>query len=117
MYTDYFILVAVVSTATILWRTIKDDHPKLKTFIRNLPFVGEPLSCGVCTSAWFSLVAILFINPLAQWNPDLYTPLLPVARLFCAWFAVTGGVLIARGIISVLLDGGAVLKHKHTTSH
>ena len=117
MSTDYLILTATVAAATILWRTIKDDFPKFKTFVRNLPYIGEPLSCGVCTSAWFSLVAVLFINPLSSWEPALYPPLLPIAQFFCGWFSLTAGVLITRGIIGVLLDGGAVLKHRHTSSH
>jgi hypothetical protein len=111
MFTDYLIITASITAVTILWRTVKDDRPRFKEFVRGLPLIGEPLSCGVCVSFWFSLPVVLVFNPLALWQPY------PLLNLLCGWLCVSIGVLLLRSLIIVLLEAGATLKHRHHDSH
>lgn len=115
MFTTFFILVMVVAGVTILWRTLKDDHPKLKTFVQNLPVVGEALMCGICIAYWFSLPVALVMDIFPMWQAQ--TSVDPIALFFVEWIALGTGVLLLRSAIIVLLEAGAILKHRHHSSH
>jgi hypothetical protein len=121
MLFNYFIAATVASTASLLWRALKDDHPKFKEWVKELPFlIGSALTCGFCASLWFTLITILFINPFAgEQIPFTFNwgALLPFANLMVAWFAVGTGVLILRSLVVVLLELGGNLKHQHQTRH
>lgn len=120
MITDYLIITSIVAGITVLWRTIKNDYPRFKAWVGNIPVVGEALNCGVCTSYWFSLVAVLVANPLANWHLPLdfsIAPLTPLADLLAQWICLGTSVLLLRSVIIVLLDLGAILSHRHRSQH
>lgn len=120
MLIDYLIIAASVTAATLLWRTLQDDHPSFKAAIEGLPLIGASLVCGVCVSFWFSLPIVIAYNPLTGWQPPLgawMLPALPALVFLAGWLSVSLGVLFARSATIVLLEGGAVLKHKHLSSH
>jgi hypothetical protein len=120
MLTDYFIIVAATSALTLIWRALKDDHPRFKQWIADLPFIGEALSCGFCAAMWFSLAAVLFANPLATYQTPFsvsFGVLLPLANRIVAWLTVGTAVLFTRSLIIVLLELGGNLKHQHRSRH
>lgn len=120
MLTSYLILTTTVTGVSLIWRTIKDDHPAFKAWVRGLPMVGESLSCGVCVSYWFSLIAVAIVNPITDWVPTLWHPLSPLSGMFvfiAGWITVGTGVLFTRSLTIVLLESAAILKHRHTTTH
>ncbi|HWB34158.1 MAG TPA: hypothetical protein VG753_02485 [Candidatus Paceibacterota bacterium] len=120
MLTDYLIITASITAATLLWRTLQDDHPSFKAAIERLPLMGSSLICGVCVSFWFSLPIVIAYNPLIGWHPALSQMLaqfLPALVFLAGWLSVSLGVLFARSATIVLLEGGAILKHKHRSSH
>lgn len=119
MLTDYLIIVAAVTTGTLIWRNIKIDHPSFSEKVRSLPLIGGSLSCGFCFALWASLGAVVYSNPLIGWNPDhvLIESIFPVANFFVSWFAVGAGVLLFRSVIIVLLELGAIVKHQHAAQH
>lgn len=120
MTLDILIFVAFVSGVTLIWRTLNDDHPKLKSFVQSLPYIGEPLSCGVCTSYWFTLFTLFIFDPLSFWTPALAFPnsmLTTLLILGVKWFALGTAVLFLRSSVIVSLEGSAVLKHQHHRGH
>ena len=114
MLTNYLILTAAIASATILFRTLKDDHPSFKRFIRELPLIGESLSCGVCISYWFSLPVVIVADPLGSWE---FLPPVPLLHFATSWLVLGVSVLFARSLVIVLLEAAAVLKHRHQSGH
>lgn len=120
MLIHFALTCLAVAGATILWRTIKDDHPRFKKFIVNLPLVGPALQCGICVSYWFSLVALALVDPLPGWRPVLPYDLglfEPAIILGLMWFALGTAVLFARSLIIVQIEAGGILKHRHLAIH
>ena len=118
MFTDYLIVATAVSTATLVWRNLKEDHPQFKKWVAELPFVGGALSCGFCASLWMTLIGVLLLNPIASWSHvSGLGAASGVASLITGWFSVGAGVLLLRSVIVVLLELGGVLKHKHHQGH
>jgi hypothetical protein len=120
MLTHFFLTTLAVSGATILWRTIKDDHPRFKAFVIGLPLVGPALQCGICISYWFSLAALAVVDPLPGWRPALphgLGGLEPLLMLGIVWFALGTAVLFTRSLIIVQLEAGGILKHRHLSIH
>lgn len=114
MLTNYLVLTIAVASATILFRTLKDDHPSFKRFIRELPLVGQSLSCGVCISYWFSLPVVIVADPLAPWT---FFPTIPLVHFIASWLVLGVSVLFVRSLVIVLLEAAAVLKHRHQVGH
>ncbi len=109
MFTDYLVVVSVTVTTALVWRTLLLDHPVLLEAVQKIPLLGGALSCGFCAAVWFSLIATLFLNPLAAWSAQL-TPLL---ALGIGWFSVSAGVLFGRNLLAALMEGTGVLTHLH----
>ncbi len=109
MLTDYLIIVSATSAVTLIWRNLKEDHPSLKRAVGSIPFFGEALSCGFCFAMWASLAAVLVHDPLAGWQGPF--------PIVASWLSVGSGVLLLRSAIIVLLEAGAVLKHRHQSGH
>jgi uncharacterized membrane protein len=119
MFTDYLIVVTAVSTATLVWRNLKEDHHQFKKWVAELPVVGGALSCGFCASLWMTLVGVLLLNPIASWShlSGFGGTGRFVVGLLVGWFSVGAGVLLLRSGIVVLLELGGVLKHQHSQGH
>lgn len=99
-------LVLGVAGATVVWRTLIDDHPNFRRAVCRIPLLGQSLVCGVCVSYWFSLVALVFAG----------TATLSFAGVIY-WLALGTAVLFTRSVVLATLDGAAILKHKHLHSH
>ncbi len=120
MFEDYFILTSAIATATLIWRNLKEDHPIFKSRVATLPLIGEALSCGFCFAVWMSLLGVVILNPMSTWHPDPLRLGGIFAQIFlflASWFAVAAGVLFIRSVVIVLLELGAVLKHRHQSNH
>lgn len=120
MFIDSLILIFSITTATLIWRTLKDDHPAFKRFVRELPIIGESLSCGFCMPMWTTFFVVLIYNPIATWIPaqgSVGGDWWPFWSFIVGWFTVGAGVLLLRNLIIVLMEAGALLKHRHEAGH
>jgi hypothetical protein len=120
MLTDSLIIIAAITAATLIWRTLKDDHPAFKHWVRDLPLVGKSLSCGFCMPMWTTFFAVCIYNPLESWTPMQGTiggAFWPLILFFSGWFTIGAGVLLLRSLIIVLMEAGSVLKHQHEAGH
>jgi len=113
MFTDFLIMSAITTTVALVWRALLLDHPSLLAKVKQLPIIGDALSCGFCATLWFSLIAVLIQNPLSSWRPEL--PIL--IQLFAGWFTLSAGVLFLRNLIAVLMEGNGVLTEIHRNTH
>ncbi len=120
MFTAYLIITGVVSTTTLIWRNLKMDHPQIKAYVTKLPLIGGALSCGFCSSMWFSLLGVLIVNPIQMWETGatIFTGIPHDVFVLCSgWFTVGLGVLFSRSAVIVLMEASAVLKHMHHENH
>ncbi|PIP55502.1 MAG: hypothetical protein COX06_02775 [Candidatus Zambryskibacteria bacterium CG22_combo_CG10-13_8_21_14_all_42_17] len=62
---------------------------------------------------WFSLIVVLFYNPIA----DLFGSLNPILVITFSWFVVSAGVLFLRNLISILLEANGILTDMHQKLH
>jgi len=114
----YFILTSSLATASVVWRTLKQDHPRFGAFIKSLPVVGKPLSCGFCFPMWLTFAALFFINPIEPLGAVSGTSLLGDSLEFVtAWMSVGFGVLTMRFLLVGMQDGAAILAHTHRALH
>lgn len=117
-WTLYFILASSLATVSVAWRTFKQDHPALGAYVKNMPFIGTPLSCGFCFPMWLTFFALLFISPVQPVGIATTLGLLQtVLEFVIAWMTVGFGVLTMRFLLVALQDGAAVLAHMHRASH
>lgn len=115
---NFFVLTMTVAGFTILWRTVKDDHPQFNRWVRDLPFIGESLSCGVCVAYWFSLPVAIAVTVVPGWPSEVpYSGFATVSAFIVEWITLGTSVLLVRSTIIVLLEAGATLKHRHRATH
>lgn len=115
---DYFIMTSAIATVSLVWRMLLLDYPKFDSFVENIPFIGEGLVCSFCFPLWLTFVSLFFENPIADWTPDLSPGgLESVFNFLVAWMSVGFGVLVMRFLVVALMDGSAILSHKHRASH
>lgn len=102
---EYALFIGGVAGATILWRTLMDDHRTLREAVCRLPLIGGSFVCGVCTSYWFTLAALIAAGRAS--TPDI----------LAYWLALGTAVLFVRSIVLATLDLAAILKHRHLQNH
>jgi len=111
-------LTSSLATASVVWRTLKQDHPKFGAFVKSLPVVGRPLSCGFCFPMWITFAALFFVNPIEPLGTVPSTDMLrDIVEFVTAWMSVGFGVLTMRFLLVGLQDGAAVLAHMHRALH
>ena len=117
-WTTYFILGTSIASTTLVWRNLLLDHPRFDSMIANIPFIGNGLVCGFCFPMWVTFLVTLFINPTSEWGA-----LLPsgfggyIIGFVFGWLSVGASVLFIRFSIVALMDGSAILSHRHKQSH
>lgn len=117
-WTDYFILSSAVATASLVWRQWLLDHPKFDASVERIPFLGEGLVCGFCFPLYLTLIAVLFSNPIQGWTFHISLGYFePFFMLLMGWMSVGLAVLAMRFLVVALMDGSAILSHKHRESH
>jgi hypothetical protein len=110
MIIDYLVVIASITTVSLIWRAILLDHPLFAKKVETLPMVGPSLHCGFCMPVWCAFVVVYFYNPVAIFAS-------PLMSFMTGWLTASAGVLFLRNGIAVLMEANGVLTDKHRRQH
>jgi hypothetical protein len=112
MFIHYAALAAAAATAALAWRNLLLDHPRFLGAVKNMPAVGDALTCGFCSTLWLTFPFALFDQ-----SHSVSFSIFWIAHVWFVWFALGALVLFVRNILSLVMDAAAVLNHAHSHMH
>lgn len=109
MFLSLTLISMAVAGLAVCWRNLQNDIPALANAVGKLPYVlKKGLRCGFCSTFWFSLVAVLLVEPLPCWDLPLRFAVSPefyfVLRTFALWMMVGMYSVIIRFAYVVLQE-------------